>query len=299
MKLPKSYRYLLILSAWLCTACLTAGAKQVGTKSRLELARENLRVSQATERRIASELEQLKSSGDTPTEVISDYETYASRVQAMVEENERMVREMEAAYTRHLPSQGPSTAISEKSSSISHEEKNPDEEELDEVAALDRELNDSLAEFDDMLLKEMDRIRERSSAKMTDLAAEAAAAADVLAGSYSSVASEAARAADAIGRYNSAASSTPTASGGGGYGYYQHGGDVWPGMRVIGAEGGLPEMYVPRGPGRIMTGTQTREILDQRNQSRNTIINVSDRLSLALAMEQAHQAEMDDYSSWF
>jgi hypothetical protein len=95
----------------------------------------------------------------------------------MVEENQRMVREMEAAYARHVPSQKTSTSPTVGHSDSVEQGKLPDEGELDEVAALDRELNDSLAAFDDMLLEEMDRIRQRSAAKMTDLAAEAAAAA--------------------------------------------------------------------------------------------------------------------------
>ena len=177
MNHSKLYRCLLTVLVLLAPTSLAAWAELDGTRTKLERAREDLRLSQATERRISSELEQLRASCDTPPEIIKDYETYAGRVQAMVEENQRMVREMEAAYARHVPSQRTSIPPTVGHPHDVEQGKLPDEGELDEVAALDRELNESLAAFDDMLLEEMDRIRQRSAAKMTDLAAEAAAAA--------------------------------------------------------------------------------------------------------------------------
>ena len=53
----------------------------------------------------------------------------------------------------------------------------PEEQVTDEVAALDRQLDTSLAKFDGMLLEEMDEIRAESSGKLQDLAQEAAEAA--------------------------------------------------------------------------------------------------------------------------
>jgi hypothetical protein len=53
----------------------------------------------------------------------------------------------------------------------------PEQQNVDELAALDRELNESLSEFDEMLLKELDLIQAKSAGKMQDLAQEAAAAA--------------------------------------------------------------------------------------------------------------------------
>ena len=44
--------------------------------AKLEEARRNLRISEATEKRIASELEQLKKSGTASPETIKNYETY-------------------------------------------------------------------------------------------------------------------------------------------------------------------------------------------------------------------------------
>ena len=53
----------------------------------------------------------------------------------------------------------------------------PEKQTTDEVAALDRQLNASLNEFDAKLLKEMDDIKDESAEKMRDLAQEAAEAA--------------------------------------------------------------------------------------------------------------------------
>jgi hypothetical protein len=75
---------------------------------------------------------------------------------------------MEAAYAGKLSGD---THSSNPNSDI------PEEQTMDEVAALDRKLNASLASFDDMLLEKMDAIRSESAEKMQDLARDAADAA--------------------------------------------------------------------------------------------------------------------------
>ncbi len=145
--------------------------------ARLEEARKNLRISEATEKRIASELEELKKSGSASPETIKDYEIYHDSVKKMVAENRKIVEQMEAAQTRH------SSGTDEPRASASGEMDNmldpqiPEGQTGDEVAALDRQLNASLNEFDAKLLKEMDEIRGESAEKMRDLAQEAAEAA--------------------------------------------------------------------------------------------------------------------------
>ncbi|MGB5991066.1 MAG: hypothetical protein WBG61_01960, partial [Desulfobacterales bacterium] len=56
----------------------------------------------------------------------------------------------------------------------------PEEQVVDEVTALDRQLDSSLADFDEVLLKELDLIQAKSSEKLQDLAQEAEAAAQRL-----------------------------------------------------------------------------------------------------------------------
>jgi hypothetical protein len=149
-----------------------AGASQESAQSKLETARETLRLSQATYDRIAVDLEQLKSSGNASPELIRNYEIYLQRVGEMRDENRRILERMEKAYEASPSTQKPAPDPSEPKRDF----KIP-EEEADRVAALDRRLKESLASFDEMLLKEMDKIRAASGEKMRGLAREAAAAA--------------------------------------------------------------------------------------------------------------------------
>ena len=149
-----------------------AGASQESAQSKLEAARETLRLSQATYDRIAGDLEQLKSSGKASPELIRNYEIYLQRVGEMRDENRRILERMEKAYEASPTTQKPAPDPSEPKRDF----KIP-EEEADRVAALDRRLKESLASFDELLLKEMDKIRAASGEKMRGLAREAAAAA--------------------------------------------------------------------------------------------------------------------------
>ena len=146
-------------------------------KSKLEKARDDLRVSQATERRIASELEQLKRSENASAEDIRNYENYLERVQAMVAENRKTVAKMEAAYAGHSPGKEAAETAAPKESETLSDPTIPEENAPDQVAELDRQLSASLSEFDAVLLKKMETIETESSAKMRDLAQQAAEAA--------------------------------------------------------------------------------------------------------------------------
>ena len=139
---------------------------------KLAKARENLRVSQATEKRIAAELKKRKESGNASAEEIRNHEAYLERVQAMVAENRKTVAKMEKAYAEHPAGQKASSKSPE-----SADQQIPEEQTHDPVAELDRQLSASLTEFDGMLLKEMETIETESAAKMRDLAQEAAEAA--------------------------------------------------------------------------------------------------------------------------
>jgi hypothetical protein len=146
-------------------------------KSRLEKARDDLRISQATEKRIAAQLEQLKSSENASAEDIRNYETYLESVQAMVAENRKTVAKMEAAYAES--SAGKRSAETSTPGQIEKlsDPAIPEENVTDQVADLDRQLNASLNEFDATLLKKMETIETESAAKMHDLAQQAAEAA--------------------------------------------------------------------------------------------------------------------------
>ena len=145
--------------------------------ARLQEARENLQTSRETEKRISSELEHLKKSGNASAETIKDYEEYLARVRAMTAENRKIMEQMEAAYERHTPGETNSSSADSDKRDKMVDPNIPEEQIVDEVAALDKEFNESLAKFDDRLLKEMDAIRAGSAKKLQDLAQEAADAA--------------------------------------------------------------------------------------------------------------------------
>lgn len=149
-------------------------------ESALDSAYTDLRISIANEEHIASDLAKLKKSGDAAPGVIEDYELYLSRVQAMVAENRKVVAKMEALNARYKIQKPPDGSAHADSAGAMMDPAISGEQEVDEVAALDRQLDSSLAEFDEMLLKELDLIRAKSSERMRDLAEEAAAAANRL-----------------------------------------------------------------------------------------------------------------------
>jgi hypothetical protein len=173
-------RYMLAGLIWLNTAaCVFASPpKEIGAQ--LQAARENLRISQAASERVAAELEDLKKSKDASQDMIHDYEVYLKRLQAMTQENRRVLRQMESAYCRHFPCAKPVRQEAGKDMEPMLNPPIPEEQAVDDVAVLDREFNDALAKFDDMLLKEFDAIRSESAKNMRDLAEEAAEAADRL-----------------------------------------------------------------------------------------------------------------------
>ena len=154
-----------------------AGATQESAQSKLETARETLHLSQVTYDRIAADLEHLKSSGHASPELIRNYEIYLQRVGEMREENRRILESMEKAFAASATSQKTAPAPGSVPPEPKRDVKIPEEEGTDRVAALDRQLKESLASFDEMLLKEMDKIRTASGDKMRGLAREAAAAA--------------------------------------------------------------------------------------------------------------------------
>jgi hypothetical protein len=146
-------------------------------KSALESARRELRISIATKEQIDSELVKLKKSGNASSDVVEDYERYLSRVQAIVAEHRKVVAKMEALNARYNIRKAPDGSEYRQDTEAMINPAIPEEQVVDEVAALDRQLDSSLSQFDEMLLKELDLIRSKSSERMRDLAEEAAVAA--------------------------------------------------------------------------------------------------------------------------
>ena len=164
-----------ILLLVLCANLYAATRQRI--ESALESARKELRISMATEEQISSELAKLKKSGDVSSDMVEDYELYLSRVQAMVAEHRKRVTKIEALHARYDMRKAADGSAHSDDTEAMINPAIPEEQVVDEVAALDRQLDSSLSQFDEMLLKELDLIRAKSSERMRDLAEEAAAAA--------------------------------------------------------------------------------------------------------------------------
>ena len=166
-----------VLLPVLSTSLYAASMEKI--ESALEAARKDYRISVATEGRISFELEKIKTSGHVSPDIIKDYNTYLIRVQAMVVENRKKVEKLEALSARyHARKSTRGASLDEPSAML--DVSIPEEQVVDEVTVLDRQLDSSLAEFDEMLLKELDLIQAKSSEKLQDLAQEAEAAAQRL-----------------------------------------------------------------------------------------------------------------------
>ncbi len=143
-------------------------------EDRLAAARLELEIGIATENRIQTELDRYRDSGEATPERMALYETYLDRVQKLTEEKRKIVQRLEQArLIRPNTTTGaePNASLPPPSLDV------PEDRELDELRALQRELDQSLAAFDDMLLTEGEVARVQSELKMKRLAQEAAEAA--------------------------------------------------------------------------------------------------------------------------
>lgn len=167
-----------VLLLVLSTSLYAASMQKI--ESALESARKDLRISMATEERISFELEKLKKSEHISPDIIKDYDTYLIRVQAMVAENRKKVDKLEALSAKYNTRKATYGTSYTDDTSAMLDPSIPEEQVVDEVTALDRQLDSSLADFDEVLLKELDLIQAKSSEKLQDLAQEAEAAAQRL-----------------------------------------------------------------------------------------------------------------------
>jgi hypothetical protein len=229
LKLPK-----LILGGMLLLAlCCSAGAAPPTPTippPELQKAREELRLSQETRDRIAGEVAALKASGKASADVVIAYETYLARVQDMVVENQNLVARMESALSAH---QIPPPAASAPVAGADSE---------DRIKALDRQFNESLAAFDELLLRELRILQAASATRMKSLA-EAAADAGRQAGAKGR-GSEGEKGPSAEGQEGSTAESVKGEKAGGGSDSAKTSGSGKPG-----GAGGASQESGGRGPG--------------------------------------------------
>jgi hypothetical protein len=141
-------------------------------------AEENLKLSEQSRDRIAEELAALKISGKASPEVVAAYEAYLARVQEIVGEHQTLLVQLKAAFSAHQK-RAQAGAVSAPPGVAS----SPDDgnDPVDRLGELDRQFNESLAAFDEMLLKELKLIQAASARRVQGLA-EAAAEASKQAG---------------------------------------------------------------------------------------------------------------------
>ena len=139
----------------------------------IQKARENLKLSEETRDRIAGEVAGLKASGKASPEVVAAYEVYLARVREIVLEHQRLLAQMEAAVSAHAGRPpAPAAGAAEEGASSS----GAGTEAVDRLQELDRQFNESLAAFDEMLLKELRLIQAASAQRMRGLTEAAAKA---------------------------------------------------------------------------------------------------------------------------
>jgi hypothetical protein len=147
---------------------------------RIAEARRDWLIGIATEKRIAAELDRYQSSEQAAPEIVQLYETYLDRVRRLTEEKRRVLQELESQKGSRAASAAPSQNTPGRSPTPAFDPQVPEDQELDEIRALNQELDRSLAAFDDMLLREIEQSRVQSELKMKKLAQEAARAAKSL-----------------------------------------------------------------------------------------------------------------------
>lgn len=165
------FKSFFVLTLWLAM-CPPGFAASL--EDRLAAARLELEIGIATEQRILTELDRYRSSSGASQDRLTLYETYLDRVRQLTEEKRKRVQQLEQAQRRSVPAanaEAPGSALPPPALDI------PEDQELDELRALQRELDQSIAAFDDMLLTENELARVESDLKMRQLAQEAAQAA--------------------------------------------------------------------------------------------------------------------------
>lgn len=155
-------------------------------QQRLEKAREDLALAEASERRVLASLSDLKAAPDADTDIVRAYETYASEIAAMVKENRDRVKKLEALIAApEVTEDEVDRQLRELDAQL---EQLPDpSQEKDPIAALDAELDASMEEYDAYLAKKerllkarMDKVDAAAASGNTSRAQAAAEAAELL-----------------------------------------------------------------------------------------------------------------------
>ena len=168
------------LAVVLVVCALALGRVENSLNERLKEERLNLQIGRATQRTIQDKVDVLNESCSVDPELVASYEQYLDRVEEMVTLQERTVAQMEMIYAARFPALTSQPVTSNKDEALQF----PIAEATDPVASLDEELDASLASFDGILLREIEKLAEQmdeltddSDEELTALAERAAEAA--------------------------------------------------------------------------------------------------------------------------
>jgi hypothetical protein len=180
----QSFTLIILLGLGLHCSCVSAQqpARQnlASAAAPLHKAREGMRLAEATEERIRRDLAAAEAKQPADPGLVAEYRQYLDRVHRMAETYREMVGEMEKIAGPELAAQAndPGAGID---ATATPEATLPNRDELDPIQALERELDQTLSEFDKILLKEnseigakMEEVTQSNNAKLEELAQQAA-----------------------------------------------------------------------------------------------------------------------------
>ncbi len=137
--------------------CAASADPATDRSALLEVARENLRVTEAAERRVNDEYESLYGAGALNGEEIEEYQGFLQRIRRFVERYRLEVAVLSGAAL--AGDRGKTSVTNREDLSRSFSGEQTDEEQ---TGSLDAELNASLGDFDEMLLREQEELAEKA-----------------------------------------------------------------------------------------------------------------------------------------
>ena len=138
----------MLVAGFLPTGALAAGDAE------LQAARQELRLRAETERRMRRDFESLLGDSQMSATEISEFENYLARLGKMVDEQRRLVANLEG--------RGADSAIGSSRAGALPTDFDRGQTDDEKIALLDAELGSSLSEFDEKLLREQKELAEKS-----------------------------------------------------------------------------------------------------------------------------------------
>jgi len=146
--------------------CMAAGSSLPAydlnqAEIKINIAREDVELSKSSIKDIENKLTKLRLAEPQDQEKIAKYENYLSRLEKLLEAQEKSLHEMEEVYKKFLEAEIATKPKTEQEDVVDWKISEEPEVEEGSVEALERELAKSLGEFDDFILKEQASLEEQ------------------------------------------------------------------------------------------------------------------------------------------